>query len=450
MKKILSALCVLAIGTTGVFAQTGAESGSRFGHGEDSIRCIQNISIYSEYVKTDNYRDAYKAWKSVFTEAPLAQVSTYTNGCKILRYFIANAKDGKQQKEYFDELMKIYDQRLDNLDALNSLVRRPVSRGKVLGLKAHDYYTMGCPDIKTAYNLFKESVDAEQAKSSYFVLQEFLGASSKVLAKDETHKEQFIDDYMKASTYAAEAEKAQKKAKKQKQYKLAAENIDAVFINSGVATCENLQAIYAPKVKANLDNLDVLKQVIDVMQKLKCTEEEAYFEASEAANAIEPSPATAIGCGYMYYKKGDIDKCVSYFDQAIELEQEDSDKAETCYKAAVALMAKHRYAKAKQYALKATRFNGEYGQPYILLAQMYAANPNWSNEKGLNACTYLAALDKLYQAKRVDSSCEEQANDLIRKYSGYTPKMEDLFFLGYKKGDKIQIGGWIGETVIVR
>ena len=40
---------------------------------------------------------------------------------------------------------------------------------------------------------------------------------------------------------------------------------------------------------------------------LNCTEQEAYFAASEAAHAIEPTAETAVGCGYMYYKKGDMD-----------------------------------------------------------------------------------------------------------------------------------------------
>lgn len=80
------------------FCSKGVEDGSRFGHGEDSLRCLQNISIYTEYVKTSNYKDAYKPWKAVFTEAPIAQVGTYTNGAKILRALIASTKDAAQQK----------------------------------------------------------------------------------------------------------------------------------------------------------------------------------------------------------------------------------------------------------------------------------------------------------------------------------------------------------------
>ena len=166
--KFFSALFILMLGAPAAFAQTGASDGSRFGHGQDSLRCLQNISIYSEYVKTGNFADAYSPWKAVFTEAPLSQVATYTNGARILRWFIANEKDAAKQKGYFDELMGIYDQRIKYLDGLNRLVKTPTTKGSIIGLKAHDYYTMGCPDLKTAYNMFKESIEAERAESDYY------------------------------------------------------------------------------------------------------------------------------------------------------------------------------------------------------------------------------------------------------------------------------------------
>ena len=81
---------------------------------------------------------------------------------------------------------------------------------------------------------------------------------------------------------------------------------------------------------------------------------------------------------------------------------------------------------------------------------MYAASPNWSDEGALNKCTYFAVIDKLQRAKSVDPSVAEEANKLISTYSRHTPKDEDLFFLGLKKGSTVQIGGWIGETTTIR
>ena len=53
-----------------------------------------------------------------------------------------------------------------------------------------------------------------------------------------------------------------------------------MFINSGTADCESLQSIYGPKVEANQTDSAYLKKAIAVMKMMKCTESEAYFQAS--------------------------------------------------------------------------------------------------------------------------------------------------------------------------
>ena len=445
-----TALFALSLSATAVFAQKGVEDGSRFGHGQDSLNCLQNISIYTEYVKTNNFKDAYPSWKAVFDEAPWAQIATYTNGAKILRALIAAEKDGAKQKEYFNLLMKVHDQRIQYLEQLNTLSRTKATKGDIMGTKAHDYFTMGGSDNNEVYAMFAEAVAAEKHNLPYYVLMEFVDASARKVKADEAHKEQFVQDYIAASGYANEALNAATKESAKKNYKTAKENIDAHFINSGVATCDNLQAIYAPKVEASKTDLEYLKQVVKVMKMLGCTESEAYFAASEYAHAIEPTAETAIGCGYMYYKKGDFDKCISYFDNALELEQDPIKKADYNYSAAAVLFANKQLSKAKQYARKAIELNGEWGKPYMLIAQMYASSPNWSDEGALNKCTFFAVIDKLQKAKSVDPSCAEEADKLIRTYAGYTPKDEDLFFIGLKKGNAVTIGGWIGETTTIR
>ncbi len=53
-KGILTTL-FLALTISFVFGQKGYVDGSKYGHGEDSVRCIMNLSLYREYVKQDNY-----------------------------------------------------------------------------------------------------------------------------------------------------------------------------------------------------------------------------------------------------------------------------------------------------------------------------------------------------------------------------------------------------------
>ena len=78
------------------------------------------------------------------------------------------------------------------------------------------------------------------------------------------------------------------------------------------------------------------------------------------------------------------------------------------------------------------------------------SNPNWSDEPALNRCTYYVVIDKLQRAKAVDPSVTDKVNELIATYARHTPQAKDLFMLGYKAGDRITIGGWIGESTTIR
>ena len=51
--KIKALIAFFALTSSVAMAQKGVEDGSRFGHGQDSIDCLNNISLYTEYLKTN-------------------------------------------------------------------------------------------------------------------------------------------------------------------------------------------------------------------------------------------------------------------------------------------------------------------------------------------------------------------------------------------------------------
>lgn len=104
-----------------------------------------------------------------------------------------------------------------------------------------------------------------------------------------------------------------------------------------MADCESLQKIYGPQVEANQNDSTFLKKAISVLKMMKCTESEAYFQASYYMYKINPTADAAVGCGYQAYKKGDYDTAVKYFDEAINLETDNAKKAEMAYAAAAAM-----------------------------------------------------------------------------------------------------------------
>ena len=95
---------------------------------------------------------------------------------------------------------------------------------------------------------------------------------------------------------------------------------------------------------------------------------------------MEPTAEAATGCAYQAFKKGDIDSAVKFFDEAVNLETDNVKKAEKAYAAAAVLASAKKLSQARAYCQKAIGFNENYGAPYILIANLYAMSPNWSDE----------------------------------------------------------------------
>ncbi|MDR1004677.1 MAG: hypothetical protein LBL97_06710 [Prevotellaceae bacterium] len=417
--------------------------------------CNANSSISTEAVKAGNYQDAYLPWKAVLETCPTLRYYTFLDGAKILKGFLGDIKDRKSAdyKKYFDELMHMYDLRMKYTPEFLSKGTKVPSVGTVMGVKAVDYLAYApSVNLDSAYTWLKQSVDAEKENSESAVLHYFVDMSLNKLKANPALKEEFFQDYLTAADYAEKAYYAEANPNKKTRLGTVKDNIEAMFINSGTASCEDLQELFGPKVEAAQNDSVYLKKAIGIMKVMKCTESEAYFQASYYMYKIHPTSDAAVGCGYMSFKKGDYDTALQYFDEALNLENNPERKAQIATAAAVALFSQKRLAQARSYLYKAIGFNPNYGLAYIQLAHIYASNPNWSDEPALNRCVYYVVLDKLQQAKRVDPSPKvvEEANKNIATYSQYTPKTEDLFMLGIKKGDRVEVKGWIGESTTVR
>ena len=435
--KTLVAVLLLSGGVTSAFAQT-----------ED---CNKNSSISHEAVRAGNFKDAY-LWKEVLKACPTLKFYTFNDGIKILSAFLNEIKDrnSADYKKYFDELMEVYDLRMQYTPNFQHLKGTPTV-GDTKGSKAISYIAYAPNlDVNQAYAWLKESIEAEKEGSKSPILHYFLDMSLNKLKADPNHKEQFIQDYLTDSEYVDAAIAAENDPAKKQALQQVKDNLVAMFINSGTADCESLQAIYGPKVEANQTDSAYLKKAIAVMKMMKCTESEAYFQASYYMYKINPTADAATGCGYMAYKKGDFDTAIKYFDEALSLESDSEKKAQLCYIVAASLFNSKKLSQARSYLQKAIGFKENFGDAYILLAQLYASSPNWNDESALNKCTYFVVIDKLQRAKAVDPSVADKANELISTYARYTPKAEDLFMLGIKAGDRVTIGGWIGESTTVR
>lgn len=452
IKVLLLALgCTMVAG--GAYAQKGVDNGTRFGSGEDSIRCVTNISLFVPYAKAGNYKDAYEFWKIVYEECPAATKDIYLYGVRIMGWQISQEKDQTNRNALIEDLMAVYDKRVKYFGN-----DRRYGKDWIVSRKVQDYFaqTGDNADYNRAYNWLKEIVDEKGNDTEALGLSLFAFSSMKRMVADPNFKEQYIQDYLTASNgldaqlKAAQAANNQKEADAVQAYK---SGVDNAFANSGAADCETLQNMYASKIEENKDNLEYLKETVSLLRRMRCQEIDAYFTASGYAYALEPSADAAIGLAKQAVKAKDYNTAITYFEEAANMETDATAKADDYYMIALLVFDQNSYSKARQYCQKALGENANYGNAYLLIGKMYAATAKsvYPDDSVLAKAVYYAAIDKFEKARQVDESVAEEAASLISSYRAHLPSTEEIFMHpDLEKGKTFRVGGWIGESTTVR
>lgn len=236
-------------------------------------------------------------------------------------------------------------------------------------------------------------------------------------------------------------------------------NIEKIL--SPLLTCNKLTLIYNEEAfEQNKDNIEWLKRAGNLLQKERvgddgeltsCTDNPVFISIAETLYEIEPSAQAALNMAKLGVNKSDWAMAKKYYTEAIEQEEDLRRKANTYMGLAYVNQKMGALSSAKSNCLKAGQLRKNWGNPYLYLATIYAdaAGSCGSNAVEKNA-VYWAAINKLSYARSIDPSIADKAAKLISAYSQQIPDKGISFQLGYKEGDKINIGCWINETVSVK
>ena len=431
------------------FAVKGVEDEkSKYGTGEDSIRCLENLSLYTNYYKIKDYNAAYDSWKVVYDECPKANGRTlYQHGAFLIAAKMSQEKDPAKKQAWFNDLMKCYEQRVKYFGNDKKYPAAWVRGRQAIDYIAYspekDYLAVALPWLEQAVNSGKHNADSDVIQK-YFELLEMRYQTDKA-----KYSESFINTYLELGDLVDKRIAMGDKYKE--AYTITRNNLNAMFINSGAADCSTLEGVFAAKVEENRNNDAELEKIINLFDKADCKESEVYFTASGYSHALNPVAKTAVGCARQAYKKEDYNKAVTYYNEAIALEEVDSLKYIYAFEKANALYSAKRYAEAKSSALQAISFDSKQGEPYLLLATIYVTVDPYSEDPILNKTKYWAAVDKLQTAKSIDPELAEKANTLINSYRKFYPTKEEVFFKPeLAPGADFKVGGLINETVRCR
>lgn len=441
---LLSLVALLAMPA---FAVKGVDDGSKFGTGEDSIRCLENLSMYQSYYKIKDYNAAFDSWKVVFDECPKAGGRTlYGNGAYLIVQKMMKAPAAEKQ-QWFDLLMKCYEQRIQYFG-----VDKKYSEAWIRGRQAIDYMNYSgdeamldkvLPWLKQAVDHGMHAADADVINSYFQMLEK------QYQSNPDAYRANFIDEYLRVGEMLDK--RVSMVDKQMENYKLVRSNIDNIFSASGAADCKTLEGVFVQKVEAEKENAEALNKIIKIFRMAGCKESDVYFTASLYSHKLNPTAETAAGCAYQAIKQENYANAVTFFNEALQLQEDVNEKYDYAYHKAVVLQKMGRYAEARSAAYEAISYNNQQGEPYMIIAMMYADSNPFGDDKILAKTVFWAAVDKLEKAKSVDADCAAEANKLISLYRQHYPSKEDVFFKPeLKPGTMFHIGGWINEDVRCR
>ena len=452
MKKLVLSGFLAIVAIAGMNAQKAGYDPVKapWGHGQDSIKCRENMSLLSTSANAKNYKDALKPWLEVYKNCPAASKNIYIFGPRIFKDIYAKETDAAKKKEALDKVMEIHDARLKYFGD-------EFSKGFVAANKAYDYIEMAADkaDFKKVYEWLGVTINEMKDKTKPMdAYSYYMFASLNQFQKDPAKKEQYLKDYFAITGYVDQAISNFKKAedKESADYlELVKQAIVKGFVDSGAGDCKTLTDFYGNKMEANKTNKEFLYEVVTSLSAVGCNESDLYFTAAEYLYKLEPSANAALGLANRSLKSNDYDTAIKYYQEASNLETDKAKSADYMMQLARIFSNQRNFSRARQAAYDALKYNPNSGDAYILIAQLYATSAGGifpeATKRGLVFC---AAVDKLQKAKSVDPSVTGEANRLIGQYSSYYMDSENAFMMGIKPGESVFIPGWIQESTTVR
>lgn len=437
MKKLIALACGVCCMSGLAKAQTLE---SKFGL--DSVKTIENASIYSEFLKQKNYKEALPAWSYVFHNAPVFQTLTYTKGEDL---FVALFKQTKNMA-YIDSLRMVYDQWVKY-----SYINPRFGEGYILGKKGATLIQLGAKSdevVKEAFGYLTKSFELEGQKSHPVTVQVMFFTAGNLLKKNLISRDEYINLYMEVSAFV---DKALKMGKQKEAFLDMKGRLDGMFFSSGAADCQTLDKMLTDKYNSAPDDLDNVKSVASLLRRNECVDLALYATVAEKLYQLEPSAEAAYSLAIMFLKREEFEKTDTYLQEAIAKSTDNVAKGDYYMRMAQLKLAQKKYADAKAALMNVLKITPNNGSAYILLGKTYAAYSNNYGEDAFDhASVFWAAVDKFQKAKQVDPSVAAEADKLIETYTPHFPSKDEAFFRSVTEGASVKIGDWINETTKAR
>lgn len=435
-------------------------SGKSFAQAPDD--CQITLSYFTEPAKIKNYDAALPYYEKLIKECPNFNLAIYQYAVKMFEYYI----DEKGDKSKINDLIQAHQLRLQNFpeqtkegDVLLTVAQLKFDNN--IGSKAEQFkafddvfkkYPEDFTSGKSLYTYFSLAVDLQNSGEKD--LQDIFTLYDVVTSKLDTEKNSLAEkltplmDKEEAGTALTEKEQRAKDVYENNLgvYGTVVESVNGKL--GQLADCPNLIPLYEKDFEAKKNDIEWLKSASNRLDAKDC-ESPLSNKLAVRLHELEPSSTSAYLLGKQAEAEGKASKAMEYFNQAADLEKDNSKKARIYYSIAENNRKKGSLGAARTYYNKMLEVKPSAGIAYLKIAQMIGDSSNSCGNTVFEkrAVNWLAA-DFASKAARVDASIASSANAAASAYRQRAPQASDIFSEGMA-GKTITFNCWVGGSVRV-
>jgi tetratricopeptide (TPR) repeat protein len=416
----------------------------------DTVRCQQNLSVYTMNLKKGMYDLSVDSWRDVFRHCPDMHVNIYSDGVKMMEHFLKKTTDEGIKQAYVDTILMIYDQRIVHFGK-----HRRYPEGWIQGRKGLDIFKYRGMDPhwqQISYDCFTKSHQLQGDQMEPSVMFAWMQVGRNLFQSGAIEGQTFLDLFYRVNGYSRRQLLVETDSTKIQMYQQLSDYSVRLALESLKNRCEVVEGFLKGSQEVSSMTPGQLEHTVSLMDGLLCTGSDYYVALLEKMYEGKPDNGLALKVARTSVRNNDYQKARHYYQKSLEGNGDNEVVATASYEWAVVEMSHFKdLSKALALARKSVQMKPAWGKPYLLIGNIYAQAANeFGKDEFEKQSVYWAAVDKFQAAIQADATMAEEAAKYVETYSKYFPDREMAFFHGYQDGEVIEIGSWINESTKVR
>lgn len=433
-RRIVPLTVVLLVSTL-LLASTGLAQPSQ-AQDEVSQEVKIKYSLFYEYFKNKDFESASPHLTWLLENAPTYRGErNWNRGITMYEALAEAAENPEAKKAYLDSALALHDQIVPTFEEAGKgevvdEVEWTINRGRFLQTHS-DVYSDRQNEVfeayKKAYEMAPGEIDPYYVR---YIVDTYVQREEKQTAVDFMEQaEQQYSDSPDLMQYFDETR-------------------DNLFTNP-----KERVAFLEEQLESDSENMDILNELFELYQDL---DRPAKVEAiGNRLLKLDPNAETYKLLGQMNYEQSEYETAMEHFERGLETAESSTMRRDIYHSMAEVEQEQGNLQAARRYARQALEEDQEFGQAYMLIANLYATAVQQSETMDReDRAVYWLVLDYYERAAQADPSLKSRARNAIQTYRKYIPSREDMFFKGWEEGASYTIDygpyKWINETTTVR